>query len=174
MLVRPARPEDALDVANVHVRSWQAGYRGLLPDVYLDALRAEDRAQRYDFATQDPRKPATLVAVTDGTVRGFATTSPARDKDTPEDGELCALYVDPDYWGTGIGATLINAARTCLFEQGFRQAVLWLLAGNTRAERFYRKDGWLPDARKRTDVVWGITVHEVCYCRRLDAPLPSP
>ena len=29
-----------MEVARVHVRSWQAGYRGLLPDAYLDGLRA--------------------------------------------------------------------------------------------------------------------------------------
>jgi GNAT superfamily N-acetyltransferase len=167
MLIRPARPDDALDVANVHVRSWQVGYRGLLPDAYLDGLQAEDRARRYDFATSDPHKPATLVAISDGAVRGFATTSPARDESTPEYGELCALYVDPGHWGCGLGAALIKAARTRLFEQGFREAVLWLLAGNVRAERFYRHDGWLPEARQRNDVVWGITIHEVCYRRGL-------
>lgn len=43
MLVRAARTDDALAVAGVHVRSWQVGYRGLLPDAYLDGLRAEER-----------------------------------------------------------------------------------------------------------------------------------
>ena len=46
MLLRPAEPQDAMGVARVHVRSWQAGYRGLLPDAYLDGLRAEDRARQ--------------------------------------------------------------------------------------------------------------------------------
>ena len=40
MFLRPAEPDDAMEVARVHVRSWQAGYRGLLPDAYLDGLRA--------------------------------------------------------------------------------------------------------------------------------------
>jgi hypothetical protein len=30
MLLRAATPEDAREVANVHVRSWQVGYRGLI------------------------------------------------------------------------------------------------------------------------------------------------
>ncbi len=55
MLLRPAEPADAMAVARVHVRSWQAAYRGLLPDAYLDGLRPEDRAARYDFATEDVR-----------------------------------------------------------------------------------------------------------------------
>jgi hypothetical protein len=44
MFLRPAEPSDASAVARVHVRSWQAGYRNLLPDQYLDGLRPEDRA----------------------------------------------------------------------------------------------------------------------------------
>jgi hypothetical protein len=38
-----------MDVARAHVRSWQAGYRGLLqvlPDAYLDGLRPEERPAR--------------------------------------------------------------------------------------------------------------------------------
>jgi GNAT superfamily N-acetyltransferase len=168
MLLRPAEPVDAMAVARVHVRSWQAGYRGLLPDAYLNGLRPEERAERYDFATDDTREPATMVAMDGGRICGFATTSPARDSDVPEHGELCALYVDPEWWGRGIGAALISAARDRLLDQGFRNAVLWLLDGNARAERFYRIDGWAPDGTSRTDTVWGVTVHEGRWRRALD------
>jgi hypothetical protein len=64
MLLRRAEPGDAMDVARVHVRSWQAGYRGLLPDAYLDGLRPEERAGRYNFASEKLRDPATMAAVT--------------------------------------------------------------------------------------------------------------
>jgi GNAT superfamily N-acetyltransferase len=169
MLVRPAEPEDALSVAHVHVRAWQIGYRHLLPDRYLAQLRPEERAGRYDFATGDIRRPLTLVAESDGAIRGFVTTAPARDSDLPGHGELCALYVDPDHWNLGIGSALIAAARQRLAEQGYRHAVLWLLAGNARAERFYRADGWTPDGTARQDHIWGITVDEVRYRRPLQA-----
>ena len=53
-------------VAQVHVRSWQAAYRTLHPDDYLDQLRPEDRAHTYDFASLDPLKPQTIVAVEPG------------------------------------------------------------------------------------------------------------
>jgi GNAT superfamily N-acetyltransferase len=167
MLLRPARPDDALAVARVHVRAWQTGYSDLLPAAYLDQLRAEERAQRYDFATQDMRKPATMVAIAGDVVRGFATTAPARHAESPEYGELCALYVDPDWWGRGLGVALIVAARNRLAEQGYRYASLWLLAGNDRGDRFYRRDGWLPDGQHRVDQIWGITVDEIRYRRVL-------
>ncbi|GLQ92838.1 GNAT family N-acetyltransferase [Dyella acidisoli] len=169
MLIRPAEPEDALSVARVHVRAWQVGYRHLLPAEYLTQLRAEERAQRYNFATQDVRRPMTIVAMEDDAICGFATTAPSRDSDIPDHGELCALYVDPDRWGRGIGAALIAAARRRLAELGYQHAMLWLLAGNQRGERFYRADNWTPDGLVRTDRIWGIAVDEIRYQRLLRA-----
>ena len=157
-------------VAWVHVRSWQVAYRTLLPDDYLDQLRPEDRAQRYDFANTDSLKPHTIVAAEGGLIRGFATTAPSRDPNLADHGELYALYVDPEHWGRGIGVALISAARARLFELGFQNALLWVLAGNVRAERFYRTDQWSPDGQRRTDTVWGVTVDEIRYQRRLEAP----
>jgi GNAT superfamily N-acetyltransferase len=170
MLLRPAEPSDALAVARVHVRSWQVAYRTLLPDDYLDQLRPEDRARTYDLSNRDPLKPYTIVAAADGVIHGFATTAPSRDQDLPGFGEIYALYVDPEQWGRGIGLALLSAARARLFELGFRNALLWMLAGNLRAERFYRCDGWTPDGLSRTDTVWSVTVNEVRYQRGLDAP----
>jgi GNAT superfamily N-acetyltransferase len=169
MHLRTAEPEDALAVARVHVRSWQVAYRKLLPDDYLDQLRPEDRAQKYDFATRDPLKPQTIVATEEGLIYGFATISPSLEPGLPEYGELCALYVDPEHWGRGIGVALVSAARARLFSLGFRKAVLWVLVGNARAERFYQKDGWRPDGLCKTDMIWGVTVDDVRYQRQLEA-----
>jgi GNAT superfamily N-acetyltransferase len=170
MLLRPAELEDALAVARVHVRSWQAAYRKLLPDDYLDQLRPEDRAPKYDFETLDTLKPQTIVAIEEGLILGFATTGPSRDPELTDQGELYALYVDPEHWGRGIGVALVSAARTRLFSLGFRNAVLWVLVGNVRAARFYQIDGWAPDGMRRTDSVWGVTVNDVRYQRQLEAP----
>jgi GNAT superfamily N-acetyltransferase len=165
MLLRPAEPADAIAVARVHVRSWQAAYRGLMPDDYLDQLRPEDRAKKYTFGSTDPLQPQTIVATEGGAIHGFATTAPARDMQNY--GELWALYVDPEQWGCGIGVALISEARKGLVDQGFENAVLWVLAGNVRAERFYRMDGWSSDGARRTDEVWGVKVNEIRYQRAL-------
>jgi ribosomal protein S18 acetylase RimI-like enzyme len=185
MLIRPAQPADAMAVAGVHVRSWQAAYRNILPDDYLDQLHPEDRAAKYDFANRDPLKPRTIVAVEAGmnpsihtfaTIMGFATTMPVTDTDMPDNGELCALYVDPQQWGKGIGVALVSAARAQMFERGFRKAILWVLTGNVRAERFYQNDGWAADSVRRKATVWGIEVDEIRYARQLElaaTPLPN-
>ncbi|HEX3748856.1 MAG TPA: GNAT family N-acetyltransferase [Bryobacteraceae bacterium] len=167
MLLRLAEPDDTMAVARVHVRSWQVGYRTLLPGDFLDRLRPEDRAERYDFATRDPGKACTIVALQDGDILGFATVSPARDADLPDHGELCAFYVDPPWWGRGVGRALISAARAHLVEQGFRHAMLWVIAGNVRAERFYRVDRWAPDGFRRAVARQGLTLDEIRYRRDL-------
>lgn len=167
MLIRPAVPDDALPVARVHVRSWQVAYRGLLPDDYLAQLRPEDRASTYDFSHLDPAKPYTQVAVEEDAIVGFATTMPARDCDLGHCGELCALYADPEHWSLGVGMALIAAARKHLVEGGFGQALLWVLDGNVRAERFYRRDGWTPDDTRRSATVWGVDVEESRFVREL-------
>ncbi len=170
MLIRSAAPEDALAVAEVHVRSWQAAYRDLLPREDLDRLRPEDRARRYEFGATDPGKPSTLVAVRDGLILGFVTVMPARDGDARGNGEICALYVDPQWWDRGVGLALMQAGRSRLGTLGFRDAILWVLAGNTRAERFYARDGWRPDGGRRAASLWGVTVDEIRHRRRLAAP----
>src|SRR3954468_15467337 len=96
MELRLAVPADALAVARIHVRAWQSGYRGLLPDGYLDSLQAEDRARRYTFDRADG--PRTTVAVRAGEIAGFVTTSGA---------ELSALHVDPRAWRAGVGSALL-------------------------------------------------------------------
>lgn len=169
MNLRPAVPDDALAVGGVHVRAWQAAYRGLMPDEYLNGLRPEERAQRYDFASLDPSKPRTLVALEADTVLGFATIAPARDEDVAGQGELCALYVEPDCWGRGVGRALASAARSDLARLGFAKAVLWVIAGNARAQRFYRADGWTPDALQREQQVWRVSVTTVRYSRMLES-----
>jgi GNAT superfamily N-acetyltransferase len=182
MLLRPAHPDDALAVASVHVRSWQAAYRSLLPYEYLDQLRPEDRAAGYDFSSLDPARPQTIVACEDlaceegapdtqgdkqGAILGFASIMPSSDANLPRHGELCALYVNPAHWGRGIGLALVSAARASLLERGFQNALLCILAGNQRADRFYRNDGWAPDGLRKTDTLWGVTVEELRYQRPL-------
>ena len=167
MEIRQARPGDEDAVAHVHVCSWRVAYRGLLPDAYLDALQPHERAARYAFADAGPHRPVTTVAVDGEVVCGFASTGPCRDDDRRDLGEVYALYVDPGWWDRGVGRALMQAARERLAAEGFLAAVLWVLVGNQRAQRFYAIDGWQPDGQRRRAEVQGIAVDEIRYRRSL-------
>jgi GNAT superfamily N-acetyltransferase len=83
-------------------------------------------------------------------------------------GELYAINVDPDHWGTGAGRALLLAAHAQLARLGYHEAVLWVLPDNHRARRSYETAGWVADGAERSAEVQGVVVPEVRYRRRLE------
>jgi ribosomal protein S18 acetylase RimI-like enzyme len=163
--VRLATVADAPAMGRLHVRAWQAAYRGDMPDEYLDGLRAEDRAAYWTGVLgREDLRGTILVVERDGEVVGFAAVGPSPDPEGA--GELYAIDVDPDHWGTGAGRALLEEAQAELVRLGFAETVLWVLPGNARARRFYEIAGWVADGSERTSEVFGVTVPEVRYRRR--------
>jgi GNAT superfamily N-acetyltransferase len=167
LTVRDAKALDATEVAGVHIRAWQVAYRGIFPDAFLDGLRVEERASRYVFGSTAADAPETILAVEDDAVCGFAAVGPSRDADAPDAGELRALYIDPSHWARGVGGLLLGHGYARLRARGFAEAILWLLVGNERAERFYRADGWEPDGSHRQEDVWGVDANVIRFRRSL-------
>lgn len=126
LLVRRARPEDAEAVSTVHVRSWQAAYRGLVPQWYLDELDPRQRRPVWERRIREADWPRSglLVAVRDERVVGFLGMNPVRDHDlSPEMvGEVATIYVDPRHWGEGVGGRLMRAGLENLASAGYREA----------------------------------------------------
>jgi GNAT superfamily N-acetyltransferase len=173
--IRRAIAADALAVADVHVRAWQVGYRGMLPQDHLDGLSAPARAARYDFDLTLPDGPVTWVAVdAEGAIGGLATIGRCRDEELADHGEVWAFYVDPVRWGGGLARELIEAMREELRSNNFRDAVLWVMEANSRARRFYERQGWRADGNRRTETIGISTVNEVRYRCGLADALPSP
>lgn len=168
--IRPAHPGDAQVIAEVHVAAWQAAYRGLIPQDYLDTLDLRERCSRWQQILGRPTQPGqgTLAAHLRDNVVGFASFGPSRDSghDTGT-GEIYALYLHPGAWGRGIGRQLMAAAVGALADARYPQATLWVLESNTRARRFYEAAGWHPDGTTQTDDTMGTPLHEVRYTRPL-------
>lgn len=180
--VRAAVPSDAAAIAVVHVRSWQVGYRGLLPDSLLAGLRVERRERWWSqwLRALGPRDRE-LVAERQRRIVGFASLGPSRDPDAGDDvAEVYAIYVHPDDWRGGIGQALMTFALDELREAGFRSATLWVLDSNERARWFYEAGGWQTDGASKPDVVGresesdeGVEITEVRYRVALVEPGPS-
>jgi GNAT superfamily N-acetyltransferase len=166
-MVRDARPEDAFAIARVHTRSWQVGYAHAFPATALAAISPELRAERWAerLRSSEPRS-AVLVGEVDGGVCGFASVGPARELDELV-GELYAIYVHPDHWGSGVGQALIAEAERRLGEAGFAEAILWVLDENPRARRFYEAAGWTHDGGTKRDTHLDTEVTEVRYRKNL-------
>ena len=141
-----------MGIAIVHVRSWQAAYRGLIPQDYLDSLEADKRLPVWERILGEAEWPraGTFVAEDGGEVVGFASICPARDDDAEpaSAGELAAIYLLPELWGTGLGRELLASGLSALSDAGFGEATLWVLDTNSRARRFYEAAGWLACRRR--------------------------
>lgn len=145
--IRPMAENDIDEVARLHVRSWQAGYAGIIPADFLASLDPAVFAARRR-AQPVPAGSGSLVATVDGRIAGLAGFGPYRPEQgevDPTMGELYAIYVDPEHWRAGIGRRLHAAAVADLTGSGFRGMRLWVLEENHRARRFYEWTGMRPD-----------------------------
>jgi GNAT superfamily N-acetyltransferase len=182
VIIRRGRLEDAHGIAQVHVRSWQSTYRGILPDTYLAALSISGREQEWrehlthaegrpgeapGFHGWGRRKrppppggfpPIVLVADAEGAgIVGFAEGGSEREGVAGFDGELNALYLLKEWQRQGVGRRLVQAFAGELIARGLRTMIIWVLAANS-ARGFYQAIGGEEVARELELV--GTSVHE--------------
>ena len=180
LVIRDAVVSDADAMGRLHVRAWQHAYRGVMPDAYLDGLRAEERIEMWCAHLERPDAPPILVAEVAGEIVGFAVVGAAAPPVVSADGssepwlevpsacgELYAMNLDPGHWGRGIGRALLRRATASLSALGYDEAVLWVVPENVRARSLYESEGWVADGAVRTDEVLGVTVTDVRYRRVL-------
>jgi GNAT superfamily N-acetyltransferase len=171
MPIRHALPSDAASIAAVHVRSWQAAYRELLPAPYLDALDPAERAAAWRERLADPGGPVVLVAegaAGAGAVDAFVAFRARRGEEAAEPSatataELSALYAAPEAWGRGVGRALLASAVEAMRAAGFREAGLWVFEDNARARAFYEAAGWNPDGEAVVEETGGRELRELRY-----------
>ncbi|MEU3307285.1 GNAT family N-acetyltransferase [Nocardiopsis sp. NPDC006832] len=150
MTIRSGEAEDAAAIADVHIRSWRAAYRGIVPDDALASLDHERLTRVWaDRLTGEFTGPGAgvLVAERDDAVVAFAGFAPGDDPEWPEGGErrvvdLGTFYSVPEVWGSGANQGLAEAVHSAMARGPFDEAVLWVLSANPRARRFYEAQGW--------------------------------
>ena len=184
--IRLGSVADADAIAHVRRQSWFAAYEGIIAAPIVDRVTAVGSR-----ATAPPPYRRTLVAVGGDhpAVVGYASFGPERTVPTafpaqpPPDngrptpaghltpagraghvGELYALYVTPAWWSTGTGRALMGSVLAALEAERYRRVVLWVLADNARARRFYERAGFAADGG--TNILIGLGgVLELRYTR---------
>ncbi len=168
--VREADTSDLPAIAAVRAVTWQVAYAGLMPEEVLAPLTEPDRLATWAEAFATAQHARRLVAESATTIVGFVAFGGEREattwrpSGTTGRGEIYAIYVLPDSWGTGAGSALLHAALDELVESGYRHVTLWVLEGNHRAIRFYERHGFVATGASREPD--GLA-HEVRYARRL-------
>ena len=126
--LRPAAVDDVPAIVRIWGEGWVDGHEGHVPD----ALAAERTPASFDVRATE-RIDRTWVAESGGAVAGFVVVM---------DAEVEQLYVDRNWRGGGVAEQLLRHAEAVIGQEGRRTAWLAVVAGNTRARRFYARLGW--------------------------------
>ncbi|TDB71925.1 GNAT family N-acetyltransferase [Micromonospora sp. KC723] len=182
--VRPARPEDAGEIARIQLATWRVAYRRILPRHVLDNLDEAWLARRWSAAVQEPPSGAhrVLVAVEQAEqsyLVGFVASGPAdAEALAPQEpaeslgGGVAAvtdLLVEPRWGRRGHGSRLLAAAVDAWRSDGMRRAVAWAFEGDEATRKFLTSTGWEPDGAARALDVDDMLVPQL----RLHVAVPS-
>lgn len=141
MIIRPATPDDADEIAHVHVEGWRTAYAELLPPDFLAGLSAEGRTIQWrEILKESAIDNATFVAESGGKVLGFVNGGPERTNDPDFVGEIYAIYVLDNCRHQGIGKALFQRIVEFLLSHGMNAIKVWVLKENPY-RRFYERQG---------------------------------
>jgi ribosomal protein S18 acetylase RimI-like enzyme len=137
-LIRWSTDSDSDGLAALHREAWRNAYAGIIPGLALERMIA--RRGCAWWRRMHGRGIRALVLEFDGVLAGYATIGPSRALDGGG-GEIYELYLRPECQGVGFGRRLFRTARERLAAAGRRRLMVWALADNAAACRFYRAMG---------------------------------
>ncbi|PAD35422.1 GNAT family N-acetyltransferase [Terribacillus saccharophilus] len=158
--IREAVKDDCNRIGEISMLSWQFAYQHILPADYLAAIRLEDRAARFEKVLESGS--LLLVAEADETIVGFISGGRCRESvHSDYDGEVYAIYLDPNYTKRGIGKLLMQSLEKRLTAEGMTGVVAWMLVGN-EARHFYEGLGGKKIAEDKLQIN-GASYPEIAY-----------
>ncbi|MEV0897385.1 GNAT family N-acetyltransferase [Actinoplanes sp. NPDC049802] len=173
--VRPARPEDAGEIARIQLSTWRTAYRRMFPAHVLASLDEGYLARGWTEAiTASPSaRHRVLIAVEQGentaNVVGFAASGPADEhalapEEPPLADDVAAvtdLLIEPRWGRRGHGSRLLAAAVDNWRDDGFHTAVAWVYDADEVMRKFLGSTGWEPDGAGRALDVEDLLVPQI-------------
>ena len=161
--VRPARPEDAAEIARIQLSTWRSSYRRMFPPHVLANLDEAFLTRGWSEAIESApsSRHRVLIAVeqsdTSTAVVGFAAAGPADEQAlAPEEPPLAddvaaitELLIEPRLNRRGHGSRLLAAVVDRWREDGFATAVAWAYEQDKAMRGFLTSAGWEPDGAGR-------------------------
>lgn len=161
MEYRQAGLGDLDAIANLHAKSWQETYIGILSDKYLEGNVLQDRLDVWRKRLTNKNENQTVLLVEEvSKLLGFICLMKEPGEETIL---LDNLHIDSSHKGEGLGRQLIDRALSSLGDLKGQSLYLEVLAKNEDAIRFYER---LEGKRTETNV-WispcGSKVEEFVY-----------
>lgn len=166
MNIEKITKDTAVQASYIYAMSWKTGYKGIVPQEYLDDLSLERWADklgntghvcfREDYILSDKGKyvaSSSICAARDERYRGW--------------GEIMSVYVLPEEFRKGYGTALFSYVFNRLLENGYPKVYLWVLEENDRAKRFYESMGFRANGERIYQDIGGKELAEVRYVNRI-------
>lgn len=161
MEIRKLRPEDDRNaLSRIYEESWRFAYNGIIPQNYLDSIQKGQWA-----ASADKPNISTLIVTGNGEMIGTSSFCPSRFEDMEGWGEIVSIYLLPDFMEKGYGKRLFEEVLRELEKMGFADIFLWVLEENTKARKFYERQGFVPNGKYLDDNIGGKPLREIMYVR---------
>ena len=162
MQIEQATIKNSADIAKIHVSSWLAAYEGIVP-AHVLARQSAERQEEFWSKVLRKEPENVLVAVSyKGEIIGFITFGPSKKNDRI--GEVHAIYARPDYFRSGVGRLMWDAAKQRLIKNGFRSIIALVIRNNYPARRFYENVGFNIVPNSASTFTWeGEKLDDVCY-----------
>ena len=139
-MIRPATPEDASRIAEVHIAAWKAAYIHFIPQVVLDNLNHS----QWEEKTRNHISEGAhfLLSEAEGVTAAYALWLPfPRSIDWPHKNLISSLYCHPDYFGQGHGTKLIRACARLAQKQEHTGMMIEVFKDNVRTLALYERLG---------------------------------
>jgi len=142
MQFRPARPDDAVEIATFMTRNFLATYgHSSSPENIRQAVHdyyGVD-AQHADLANE---KIVNCLCIVENKIAGLAQVKPPKPGADQHHFELSRFYVDAIYHGKGIAPVLMQHTLDTIRERSARSLWLSVWQEAQQAIRFYQKNGF--------------------------------
>jgi GNAT superfamily N-acetyltransferase len=175
--VRPARPEDAAEIARIQLSTWRSSYRRMFPPHVLagldEAYLTRGWSEAIESAPSSRHRVLIAVEQSDAStaVVGFAAAGPADEQalapdEPPLADDVAAvtdLLIEPRWGRRGHGSRLLAAVVDLWREDGFTTAVAWAYEQDKAMQKFLASAGWEPDGVGRALDVDNMLVPQVRF-----------
>ncbi len=144
--IRPARPEDASAIADIHYAGWQVAYAHVVSEEQMAAKLPERRIPFWQERIADPKDLVLIAEDEAGKPLGFVHGGDMLEHDirvgglTGYDCEIYSLHCRLDRQGRGLGRMLMGETAYSFRERGRTALMLWAYRDNPY-RRFYEKIG---------------------------------
>ncbi|RXZ81042.1 GNAT family N-acetyltransferase [Paenibacillaceae bacterium] len=147
--IRWAELNDCNDLGVVHLESYRAAYKGIIPEDFLNNIKLEDRVYYFENVLKTSAKKTALIAI-ENSIIGCAEIGQSVDDDLDASFvEIFAIYLVKEHSGKGFGKQLLEWVLSNMTERGYRNASLWVLKENINAIKFYENLDFVFDGSER-------------------------